>query len=58
MSRFILTLETDDIEALDSFELHFADKREYEQKMSTIYDDEGKPVKTISTYSYTDEEKE
>ena len=58
MSRFVFTLETDDIEAVDSFELNFADKREYEQKMSTIYDDEGRLVKTISTYSYTDEEKE
>lgn len=58
MSRFVFTLETDDIEALGSVEFNFADKREYEQKMSTIYDDEGRVVKVISTYSYTDEEKE
>lgn len=58
MSRFVFTLETDDIEALGSVEFNFVDKREYEQKMSTIYDDEGRVVKVISTYSYTDEEKE
>ena len=58
MNRFVFTLETDNIEALESVEFNFVDKREYEQKMSTIYDDEGRVVKVISTYSYTDEEKE
>lgn len=56
MSRVTFTLETDDINAIDSFELNFKNQREYEQKSSTVYDEEGRPVKIVSTYSYTKED--
>ena len=51
MSRVTFTLETDDINAIDSFELNFKNQREYEQESSTVYDEEGRPVKIVSTYS-------
>lgn len=56
MSRVTFTLETDDINAIDSFELNFKNQREYEQKSSTVYDEEGRPVRIVSTYSYTKED--
>ena len=58
MSRVIITLETDDIQSISSLELNFTDNQEYESKSSTIYDDEGRPVKMVTTYSYTKEDKE
>ena len=58
MSRVTFTLETDDINAISNIELNFKDGQEYEQKSSTIYDEEGRPVKIITTYSYTKEEDE
>lgn len=56
MSRVTFTLETDDINAIDSFELHFANQQDYDLHTSTIYDDEGRPVKIVSKYSYTKED--
>ena len=56
MSKVTLTLETDDINAIDSFELNFKNEQNYDLQTSTIYDDEGRPVKIVSTYSYTKED--
>lgn len=56
MSRVTFTLETDDINAIDSFELNFKNQQEYEQESSTVYDKEGRPVKIMGTYSYTKED--
>lgn len=56
MSRVTFTLETDDINAIENFEVNFRNQQEYECKTSTIYDDDGKPVKIISEYSYTEKE--
>jgi len=53
LSRITFTLETDDINAIDSFELNFKNEQDYDLQTSTIYDDEGRPVKIVSTYSYT-----
>ena len=53
MSRVTFTLETDDINAIDSFELNFKNQQDYDLETSTTYDDKGSPVKIVSKYSYT-----
>ena len=56
MSIVTFTLETDNLEDIENIEVNFRNKKDYDYKTSTIYDEEGRPEKIVTTYTYAEED--
>ena len=57
MSKIKFTLEAEDFSIFESIDLNFSDRNKYDYVSKTTYDDDGKPVKIVTEYTYRDEEK-
>lgn len=55
MKKIVFTLEAENFDDFEGIELNFRNKDKYDYTTKSTYDEEGRPIRIISEYTYDPE---
>lgn len=57
MKKIVFTLEAENFDDFEGIELNFRNKDNYDYTVQSTYDENGKPIRMVSEYTYREENK-
>lgn len=55
MKKIVFTLEAENFDDFEGIELNFRNKDKYDYTVKSTYDEDGRPIRIVSEYTYDPE---